>query len=115
MVLPLLLCFFFFNDPATPEIYPFSLHDALPIYRGGERAAHRRDRGRVHLPRARLPHDFRGGVPDLQEAFHVDVGLHRRGQVRRLRQDAEDRKTTLLTSSHHSIPNPASSFKKKIT
>src|SRR3954466_5850115 len=23
--------FFFFNDPATPEIYPFSLHDALPI------------------------------------------------------------------------------------
>src|SRR2546430_13528894 len=24
-------CFFFFNDPATPEIYPLSLHDALPI------------------------------------------------------------------------------------
>src|SRR3712207_8025787 len=23
--------FFFFNDPATPEIYPLSLHDALPI------------------------------------------------------------------------------------
>src|ERR1035437_11009171 len=23
--------FFFFNDTATPEIYPFSLHDALPI------------------------------------------------------------------------------------
>src|ERR1022692_4331881 len=23
---------FFFNDPATTEIYPFSLHDALPIY-----------------------------------------------------------------------------------
>src|SRR3954449_10435788 len=22
---------FFFNDPATPEIYPLSLHDALPI------------------------------------------------------------------------------------
>src|ERR1019366_10714943 len=26
--LPLL---FFFNDPPTPEIYPLSLHDALPI------------------------------------------------------------------------------------
>src|SRR2546430_13870911 len=26
------LFFFFFNDPATTEIYPFSLHDALPIY-----------------------------------------------------------------------------------
>src|ERR1022692_1757157 len=23
--------FFFFNDPATPEIYPLSLHGALPI------------------------------------------------------------------------------------
>src|ERR1041384_5774213 len=25
--------FFFFNDPATTEIYPLSLHDALPICR----------------------------------------------------------------------------------
>src|SRR5438309_8867444 len=24
--------FFFFNAPATPEIYTLSLHDALPIY-----------------------------------------------------------------------------------
>src|SRR5258708_21216108 len=24
-------CFFFFNDTATPEIYPLPLHDALPI------------------------------------------------------------------------------------
>src|SRR4051795_11229674 len=23
--------FFFFNDPAPPEFYPFPLHDALPI------------------------------------------------------------------------------------
>src|SRR3712207_7526810 len=27
----LLLCFFFFNDTATTEIYTLSLHDALPI------------------------------------------------------------------------------------
>src|SRR3954465_5566817 len=27
--------FFFFNDPAPPEIYPLSLHDALPIWPGG--------------------------------------------------------------------------------
>src|SRR5260370_3209680 len=26
------LCLFFFNDPATTEIYTLSLHDALPIY-----------------------------------------------------------------------------------
>src|SRR5215475_1061466 len=25
------ICFFFFNDPATTEIYTLSLHDALPI------------------------------------------------------------------------------------
>src|SRR3990172_8203951 len=29
--LQLLFHFFFFNDPATTEIYPLSLHDALPI------------------------------------------------------------------------------------
>src|SRR2546430_17399266 len=28
---PLKIIFFFFNDTATTEIYPFSLHDALPI------------------------------------------------------------------------------------
>src|SRR2546430_11227221 len=33
------LCFFFFNDTATTEIYTLSLHDALPIYR------HARGRG----------------------------------------------------------------------
>src|SRR5256885_14661232 len=27
----LLFFFFFFNDPAPPEFYPLSLHDALPI------------------------------------------------------------------------------------
>src|SRR5499427_9818310 len=27
-----LLCFFFFNDTATTEIYTLSLHDALPIF-----------------------------------------------------------------------------------
>src|SRR5439155_22243063 len=27
------LIFLFFTDPATPEIYTLSLHDALPIYR----------------------------------------------------------------------------------
>src|SRR5258708_38568381 len=30
------ICFFFFNDTATTEIYTLSLHDALPIYQLGE-------------------------------------------------------------------------------
>src|SRR2546427_9360345 len=34
--------FFFFNDTATTEIYPLSLHDALPICRGAVRAGNRR-------------------------------------------------------------------------
>src|SRR2546430_10482244 len=29
------MCFFFFNDTATTEIYTLSLHDALPISGGG--------------------------------------------------------------------------------
>src|SRR2546430_17442749 len=30
---PCVICFFFFNDTATTEIYTLSLHDALPISR----------------------------------------------------------------------------------
>src|SRR3972149_8016134 len=33
MKYPSLLVFFFLNDTATTEIYPLSLHDALPISR----------------------------------------------------------------------------------
>src|SRR5438132_10405605 len=40
---------FFFNDPATTEIYTLSLHDALPIYRAIE------DRHRVPLHRRHAP------------------------------------------------------------
>src|SRR5437588_8394718 len=39
---------FFFNDPAATEIYPLSLHDALPICRGGRRR-------RVPPPAGRRP------------------------------------------------------------
>src|SRR3712207_7935167 len=40
------LCLFFFNDTAPTEIYPLSLHDALPICpprRAGALALRRRD------------------------------------------------------------------------
>src|SRR3712207_8850871 len=32
-----IICFFFFNDTATTEIYTLSLHDALPISSGKRR------------------------------------------------------------------------------
>src|SRR5256884_8470343 len=31
LMLYLLFLFFFFNNPAPPELYPLPLHDALPI------------------------------------------------------------------------------------
>jgi len=37
---------------------------------------------RGHLPRTGLPHDFRRGLTDIQEALHVYVRLHRRSRVR---------------------------------
>src|SRR5215208_7548940 len=48
IILPALtsLCFFFFNDTATTEIYTLSLHDALPISRC-RRSRRRRTRKRV--------------------------------------------------------------------
>src|SRR2546425_11345748 len=47
--------FFFFNDPATTEIYPLSLHDALPISQLAER---------LHLGRA-FPHEALEGHEPL--------------------------------------------------
>src|SRR5262249_56134336 len=41
---------FFYKDPAPPEIYPLSLHDALPISGAASRRAHARGRsGDGHL------------------------------------------------------------------
>src|SRR5438270_6664670 len=48
----LLRLVFFFNDPATTEIYTLSLHDALPIY--GARARRRPGRGRADADRRPL-------------------------------------------------------------
>src|SRR3989337_4193709 len=76
--------FFFFNDTATPEIYPLSLHDALPISRP-VRADSRR----------------RGQRPDL-------VGLAAHLLVRR----PLDRKSTRLNSSHGSISYAVFCLKK---
>src|SRR5438046_10613116 len=52
--------FFFFNAPPTTEIYPLSLHDALPIFctacsraRLSPRRCRRRARGRRALRRHR--------------------------------------------------------------
>src|SRR4051795_7251917 len=62
--------FFFFNDTPPPEIYPLSLHDALPI------SSRRRP-----APRPRTPRRPRPPAP-------------------RARPATADRKSTRLNSSH---------------
>src|SRR3712207_7447166 len=86
-----LLCFFFFNDTATTEIYTLSLHDALPIY--------------VLLRRL----DARGRLRRLVRP------AARRGDVRGLRLGAAavDRKSTRLNSSHANISYAVFCLKKK--
>src|SRR3989441_11785134 len=95
--------FFFFNDTATPEIYPLSLPDALPIsflefgiwnfsFRiCRQRLAQRRRHRRRHEP--------------LAVAFHArHLSLAARHQFLRLALASpvfeRDRKSTRLNSSH---------------
>src|SRR3712207_7415828 len=47
--------FFFFNDPATTEIYTLSLHDALPISRRRTTCSSGSARARGGPPRAEGP------------------------------------------------------------
>src|SRR2546425_8485684 len=57
--------FFFFNDPATTEIYPLSLHDALPI----SQLAERLHLGRAFPHEALEGHEPLDGIADLLAAF----------------------------------------------
>src|SRR3954464_6668060 len=80
-----LICFFFFNDAAPPEIYPLSLHDAFPIS----------DAPAAGLPAASEDRkDPRAAPPD--------------GQGR-------DRKSTRLNSSHTIISYAVFCLKKNKT
>src|SRR5689334_25039410 len=81
---------FFFTDTATTEIYTLSLHDALPISRGC-------------------------GL-ELLEAQLALLQVHRHAVVRQklVADDATDRKSTRLNSSHSSISYAVFCLKKKI-
>src|SRR5215204_5653557 len=84
--------FFFFNDPATTEIYTLSLHDALPISPAG--AGHERE---VELDPDLAPvlaqraHDHHREVALLgcrqQDRFHNGHVLGVRDIERRLREE----------------------------
>src|SRR3989442_9832322 len=84
--------FFFFNDPATTEIYTLSLHDALPICR--------LERAHRHSPR-RAPQQLLLGRRHRHSTAGVAAVL------------AEDRQSTRLNSSHVRISYAVFCLKKK--
>src|SRR5437660_7562150 len=88
MICPLLRLFlFFFNDPATTEIYTLSLHDALPIW------TPRRARFRTgSRPGARVPREI--PLPPAPPP-------------------SPDRKSTRRNSSHVAISYAVFCLKKK--
>src|SRR2546427_12493438 len=98
MLLPSFFFFFFFNDTATTEIYPLSLHDALPIsfmtcsieVRGTSPI---RDSGSSSL----------AGRDQAQLPFCLVAA------------DPQDRKSTRLNSSHSQISYAVFCLKKKKT
>src|SRR5690349_24111693 len=88
---------FFFNAPATTEIYTLSLHDALPISRRAESA----DWSVLGRPPARRrPRTRPGPAPCSTPARSP-------GSARR------DRKSTRLNSSHVEISYAVFCLKKK--
>src|SRR5690349_22396887 len=93
--------FFFFNDPATTEIYTLSLHDALPISTIPRRR--RRARARRSLRSGRIPASRAaaspGAAPSAASAARPSV--------------LRDRKSTRLNSSHVEISYAVFCLKKK--
>src|SRR2546429_6740768 len=86
--------FFFLNDPAPTEIYPLSLHDALPI-------SHRAAKSRPD------PFGLRGSLPPLAAGSRSSC-------FGRAKEEAEeDRKSTRLNSSHGYISYAVFCLKKK--
>src|SRR5947208_14887115 len=83
-----ILVFFFFNDPATTEIYTLSLHDAFPIYFRERRG------GLLHVVKGVLARD--------QVEASIGVG-----------KLVRDRKSTRLNSSHQIISYAVFCLKKK--
>src|SRR2546428_10412800 len=94
--------FFFFNDPAPPEIYPLPLHDALPISMQIVDAVDRLI-VEAHDEIARLQAGGDGGSAPLH-------GFHPHGMGILI-----DRKSTRLNSSHDQISYAVFCLKKKKT
>src|SRR2546427_2780257 len=88
---------FFFNDPATTEIYTLSLHDALPI------SSQRAGQGRRQVDRDNRRHQLQGSGVDAASDGGIGETVGSVG----------DRKSTRLNSSHSQISYAVFWLKKK--
>src|SRR3712207_8493002 len=95
----------FFNDPATTEISPLSLHDALPI------CAEHYDET-VVATAAKLAARRRRGIHILA-LVTVPSALPIDGRMPEEEAAAQDRKSTRLNSSHANISYAVFCLKKK--
>src|SRR5690348_14715713 len=110
----IVVLFFFFNDPATTEIYTLSLHDALPISRPPPGAV------TSHRPaRANLTDHNRSWWSIVEGGMAGDLSDDEWARLEPLlpsvkpRRGGRDRKSTRLNSSHPSISYAVFCLKKK--
>src|SRR5258708_14115296 len=90
------MCFFFFNDTATTEIYTLSLHDALPIC--GPTAVHKSHSSARRLRRRRPECLFRSEehTSELQSPDHLVCRL----LLEKKKNKNEQRNTESHTTNH---------------
>src|SRR3712207_8140472 len=91
-----MICFFFFNDTATTEIYTLSLHDALPI----SASAGPRRAGAARSGVSNRSRPGRRFVADGPSETRIPFA-------------GADRKSTRLNSSHANISYAVFCLKKK--
>src|SRR5206468_10619734 len=91
------LCLFFFNDPATTEIYTLSLHDALPIY-----VRHRKDYATEWACRSPC-----GGWARSRSEEHTSELQSRSDLVCRLLLEKKKKQNTTAAASTSDVSSPA--------
>src|SRR5207253_8961613 len=101
---------FVYDAPPTTQLYPLSLHDALPISAGPVAGAAGGDGGSSPCPRVPPAAEGQPGAaaPGRHNASPRGAGLHGRGGSGR-----RDRKSTRLNSSHVAISYAVFCLKKK--
>src|SRR5258708_27177360 len=107
--------FFFFNDPAPPEIYTLSLPAAFPIsHRAVAVRAVSLPTGPPHPSPEEERRDTPAGYPELLEQAGARSGATTTGSLLRAALSRQlDRKSTRLNSSHQIISYAVFCLKKK--